>query len=93
MDAYRVIRRPHNSEKAHEYVQEDDTYVFQVDRDATKTDIRRAVEKIWNVRVRAVRTLNQPGKIRRYGRIQGRSNPWKKAMVRLHEGQAIEALR
>lgn len=93
MDPYRVIRRPHNSEKAHAYVEEDNTYVFEVDRDATKVDIRRAIESIWSVRVENVRTLNQPGKIRRYGRIQGRSTPWKKAMVRLAEGQAIEALR
>lgn len=93
MDPYRVIKRPHNSEKSVAYMEKSNTYVFRVDNGATKTDIRSAVESIWDVKVEAVRTLSIPSKVKRYGRVQGRTNPWKKAVVRLAEGQAIEALR
>ncbi len=93
MDPYRVIRRPHTSEKGHEYTQEHNTYTFEVDRDATKTDIKQAVKTLWGVDAKSVRTATMPSKLRRYGRVNGRTNPWKKAIVRLAEGQAIEALR
>lgn len=93
MDPYRVIRRPHNSEKGNEYMETNNTYCFEVDRAATKTDIRQAVEMLWGVKVRAVRTCTMPSKRRRYGMRVGSTSPWKKAMVRLAEGQAIEALR
>jgi len=93
MDPYRVIRRPHSSEKCHAYVQEHNTYIFEVDCQASKTDIRAAVESIWNVKVMDIRTVNMPSKLRRYGRIQGRTNRWKKAIVRLAKEHAIEALR
>ena len=93
MDPYRVIRKPHTSEKAHEYIQEHNTYVFQVDRDATKTDIREAVKALWNVDAKSIRTLTMPAKRRRYSRFVGSITPWKKAVVRLPKDQAIEALR
>lgn len=93
MDPYRVIRRPHSSEKGHEYIQEQNTYVFEVDREATKGDIRAAIKTLWNVDAKSVRTLNMPSKRRRFGRLVGTVNPWKKAMVRLPDDQAIEALR
>lgn len=93
MDPYRVIRRPHNSEKGHEYIQEKNTYVFEVDRDATKDDIRAALETLWGVKPMSIRTINMPLKRRRFGRLYGCVNPWKKAMVRLPADQAIEALR
>lgn len=93
MDPYRVIKRPHVSEKTHEYVQEHNTYVFQVDKDATKVDIKAAIKQLWDVDATQVRTVSMPGKLRRYGRHQGRTNSWKKAIVRVKEGQAIEALR
>ena len=93
MDPYQVIRRPHSSEKGHEYIQEHNTYVFEVARGATKKDIKEAVQAIWGVRVLGVRTVTMPSKLRRYGRIRGRTNPWKKAVVRVAKDQAIEALR
>lgn len=93
MDPYRVIKRPHNSEKGHEYVELHNTYVFRVDNDATKTDIKAALKHLWEVDAVSVRTINVPTKTRRFGRLQGRTNPWKKAIVRIKEGQAIEALR
>ena len=93
MDVFRVIRRPHTSEKSHDYIQEKNTYVFEVDPVADKTVIRAAIEKLWNVKVRSVRTVNVPEKPKRYGRLSGHSRSWKKAIVRLKEGFAIEELR
>jgi large subunit ribosomal protein L23 len=93
MEAYRVIRRPHVSEKAHEYIQEQNTYVFEVDKGATKTDIKSAIKSIWNVDAVSIRTVTMPAKQRRFGRKVGQSSSWKKAVVRVKAGQAIDALR
>lgn len=93
MDAIRVISRPHNSEKSHELVESGNTYVFEVEGAATKTDIKNAVQEIFGVRVCGVRTIVMPSKTRRYGRKLGQTGTWKKAIVRVAEGQSIEALR
>jgi large subunit ribosomal protein L23 len=61
-----------------------------VRRDATKPDIRAAVEFLFEVKVDKVRVVNQPGKAKRFGRSPGRRQDWKKAYVRLAEGQQIE---
>ncbi|HLL76571.1 MAG TPA: 50S ribosomal protein L23 [Pyrinomonadaceae bacterium] len=60
---------------------------FRVDRDATKPEIKSAVERIFDVRVDAVRTVNYAGKMKRRGRHEGRRPSWKKAYVTLKEGQ------
>ncbi len=93
MQVHQVIIKPHTSEKSHESVQDKETYVFRVHPEASKTDIRQAVEGLWNVKVKSVRTVNVMGKVKRYGRYTGRSGDWKKAIVRLVAGQAIEVLR
>ena len=93
MEPYRVIRKPHVSEKTTDLIQNYNTYVFEVDPEATKTDIREAISRIWNVTVKSIRIVNVRGKARRMGRISGYSRSWKKAIVRLAEGQGIEALR
>lgn len=93
MDPYLVIKRPHASEKAYEYVQELNTYVFRVEKSATKDDIRKALKHIWGVDTESVRTMNVPHKLRKFGRIPGYTKEWKKALVRLPKEQAIEALR
>ena len=64
--------------------------VFRVRRDASKDQIRRAVESLFKVKVEKVRTLNLLGKIRRVGRHAGRRPDWKKAYVTLAEGQRID---
>jgi len=63
---------------------------FAVDPKATKHDIRRAVEELFDVRVTAVRTMRPPRKTKRVGRNIGRRAEWKKAIVELAEGQSIE---
>ena len=64
-------------------------YVFEVDRNANKTQIKQAVEEIFDVKVTKVNTMRQIGKIRRQGRTQGRTREIKKAIVTLAEGQSI----
>ena len=93
MDAYRVIRRPHVSEKTTDLIQNHNTYVFEVDLEATKTDIAAAISNIWNVTVKSIRIVNVRGKQKRMGRIVGHSASWKKAIVKLAEGQGIDILR
>jgi len=65
-------------------------YSFEVDRNATKPQIKRAIEEIFNVRVTAVHTMNVRGKLRRRGRQYGYTADWKKAIVTLAEGDRID---
>jgi large subunit ribosomal protein L23 len=66
--------------------------LFEVARDANKVEIRRAVEKLWNVNVLKVRTSIVRGKEKRLGRFVGRRSNWKRALVTLAPGQNIEFL-
>ncbi len=68
-------------------------YVFQVARNATKVEIRRAVESMFEVHVTSVNTMNVMGKQRRMGRHVGRRPDWKKAVVTLAEGETIDVFR
>ena len=90
MDIYAVIKKPVITEKSTVARDEANHYVFEVDRSATKIDIRNAVEKIFKVRVEDVRTINMVGKKKRTGRIIGRRRDWKKAIVTLAPGSSIE---
>ncbi|MCK9229939.1 MAG: 50S ribosomal protein L23 [Syntrophales bacterium] len=90
MELYSVIKRPLITEKSTILREQDNAYVFEIDRSATKIDVRRAVEKIFKVRVADVRTVNMRGKTKRRGRIVGRRNHWKKAIVTLAPGNTIE---
>lgn len=65
-------------------------FVFEVVRDATKIEIRRAVEKMFEVHVSSVNTMNIEGKDRRVGRFVGKRSDWKKAIVTLAEGESID---
>ena len=85
-----VVIAPHVSEKAARISAEGSHYVVRVRRDATKQEIRAAVEFLFEVKVDAVRVVNQAGKVKRFGRSLGRRSDWKKAYVRLAEGQKIE---
>ena len=63
----------------------DKKYAFKVDKDATKVDIKKAVEQLFGVKVAKVNTLNVKGHLRRYGRFEGYTSAWKKAVVTLTE--------
>ena len=85
-----VIRRPLVTEKTSILKEQDgQSIVFQVAVDANKTEIRRAVEKLLGSKVDSVRTSVAHGKFKRQGRFAGRRSDWKKAYVRLREGQKM----
>ena len=90
MDIYSVIRRPLVTEKSTIARDEENKHLFEVDRRATKIEIRNAVEKIFKVRVVNVHTMNMTGKKKRHGRIAGRRRNWKKAVITLAPGGLIE---
>ena len=90
MRIHDVIRRPLVTEKSNIGREESNLVTFAVAPDATKQDIRRAVEDLFDVKVVDVRTMRMPRKSRRVGRYAGRKPEWKKALVRLASGQAIE---
>ncbi len=85
-----VLIAPHVTEKTSLAMQNHNQYTFRVKRNATKTDVKQAVELMFEVKVAGVQIVNEPGKTRRFGRIQGRTQDWKKAYVRLVQGQAID---
>jgi len=86
-----VIRGPHLSEKSH-LAAESNQVVLKVRTDATKKEIRQAVELLFEVEVDGVSVVNVKGKVKRFGQTRGRRNNWKKAYVRLAEGSNIESL-
>ena len=85
-----VLVAPHITEKTALAMQNANQYAFKVRRDANKTEIRQAVEMMFDVKVAGVQVSNEPGKDRRFGARMGRTQDWKKAYVRLAEGQAID---
>jgi len=85
-----IIRRPLLTEKSNIAREEENIATFAVDPRANKHEIQRAVESLFNVEVLEVRTMRQPRKKRRVGRHIGYRPEWKKAIVRLAEGQSIE---
>lgn len=91
-DARSIILRPLVTEKVtgiqdQEHINQ---YFFEVRKDANKVEIRRAIEQIFEVKVKKVNTMRMPDKWTRLGRFVGRSHGWKKAVVTLREGDSIE---
>ena len=84
-----VIRRPLVTEKTTLLREDAQTVVFEVAPHATKIDIKRAVEKLLGAKVAGVRTALAHGKIKRQGRFAGQRSDWKKAYVKLREGEKI----
>jgi large subunit ribosomal protein L23 len=84
-----VIRRPLVTEKTTVARERSLVVVFEVARDATKVDIKRAVESLLGSKVESVRTQIMHGKIKRQGRFSGQRPDWKKAWVRLREGEKV----
>lgn len=90
MNLHDVIKRPIVTEKSAIARDEANIATFRVDPEATKHEIRRAVEELFEVKVERVRTMNQPGKKKRVGKNVGRKPAWKKAIVELADGHTIE---
>jgi len=85
-----VLLAPHVTEKTSTAMQNHNQYCFKVSRKATKTDIKAAVELMFEVKVSGVQVLNEPGKARKFGKLQGHTQDWKKAYVSLAQGQTID---
>ncbi len=84
-----VIRAPRVSEKTAR-IQEINQYVFEVAKTATKADVKSAVESLFNVKVESVNVLNVKGKTKSFKFRSGRRGDWRKAYVRLADGQTID---
>lgn len=92
MNLYQVIRRPIVTEKGVEKKDSERTLCFEVASAANKTEVKSAVEKLFKVKVSEVRTANFEGKLRRRGRFAGYRSDWKKAYVRLKDGEKTPGL-
>lgn len=84
-----VLLAPQVSEKSTMVGERDNQVVFKVVRDATKPEIKAAVELLFKVEVKSVQVANMKGKVKRFGRFTGRRDHWKKAYVSLKAGQEI----
>ncbi len=87
--AHQVIRRPLVTEKGTHLSERQNTYSFEVHPLASKSDIKDAVQQLWDVRVVSVRTQTRIGKPRRYKMMVGHTRSWKKAIVKLHDEDRI----
>src|SRR5271167_4509824 len=85
-----VLIQPHVSEKAATIAEKANQYVFRVREDASKAEVKQAVELMFEVKVEGVNLLNKPGKTRRFKNIAGKRSGYKKAYVRLEAGQSID---
>jgi large subunit ribosomal protein L23 len=85
-----VLVQPHVSEKAATLADKANQYVFRVLQDASKSEVKQAVELMFEVKVEDVNLLNRSGKTRRFKNVAGRRNGYKKAYVRLQAGQTID---
>lgn len=88
-NVYDVIRRPLITEKSTNLKETQRTLGFEVHKDATKPEIKKAVEALFGVKVQDVRVANVHGKVKRQGRYSGRRPDWKKAWVVLKEGEKM----
>ena len=90
MNEYDIIKRPLLTEKSSSAKELNNQYCFEVDTRAKKMDIKRAVEKLFSVKVTDVRTMQYGGKKKRVGKNIGVTKNWKKAIVTLKDGNSIE---
>jgi len=89
MELHDILVRPLVTEKGIIKKDEERTLCFQVSRDANKIQVKKAVEKLFGVKVEEVRTANFDGKLRRRGRFAAYRSDWKKAYVRVEAGQKV----
>lgn len=92
MDIYRIIKRNLITEKSTLSRDEGNKYIFQVDRDANKIEVARAVAELFKVKVLDVNIMNVSGKKKRVGKIIGERSSWKKAIVTLSKDSKIEII-
>jgi large subunit ribosomal protein L23 len=88
-DPHKIIIRPVITEKSTELKDSNRVICFEVARDANKIEIKKAIEHLFKTKVASVRTQRKTGKIRRVGRNVGKTKDWKKAYVKLREGEKM----
>lgn len=89
MDIRNIVKKPIVTEKASIAKEKENKYTFVVDKDANKYQIKQAIEEMFNVKVVSVHTANFGGKAKRMGMHEGRKSDWKKAIIKLKDGQEI----
>ncbi|MBU4299279.1 50S ribosomal protein L23 [Patescibacteria group bacterium] len=90
-EGYKILKSPHITEKATDLTQKNQ-YVFKVYPEANKIELKKAIEAIYGVDAVAVKIINVPRKRRRLGKIRGWRKGYKKAIVKIKEGQKIEVM-
>lgn len=90
MISHDLIIRPLITEKTNIQKESYNQISFEIDRNANRVEVKKAVENIFNVKVASVRTVQVKGKIKRRGRILGKRKDWKKAIVKLMPGERID---
>lgn len=85
-----VLLKPHLSEKASLIAEKNKQFIFKVSSDATKLEVKQAVEMLFNVRVNSIQISNTKGKVKKFKQILGNRKGWKKAYVKLKEGFDID---
>lgn len=89
-DSYQTVFRPLITEKGLAGAAQLNQYPFEVDLRASKADVKKAIEEIFSVHVRKVRTMTRHGKVRRSRYTQGKTREWKRAIVTIAPGETIE---
>ena len=89
-DPRQIIKKALLTEKGNQLKRDRNEYIFLVDRDSNKIEVKQAVEHLFKVKVKEVRTMIQHGKIKTFGRYKGPRPDWKKALVRLAKDNKIE---
>jgi len=90
LEPHQVLLKPLVTEKGVHRATRNNQYAFQIHRDATKLDVRKAVESLFDVKVEKVRTQTRKGKFRRFRYRVGKTSDWKKAIVQLHADDRID---
>jgi large subunit ribosomal protein L23 len=90
LEEYQILRKPMITEKSSTLKDNNNQVVFEVDPKANKSEISKAVEKLFKVTVLSVRTQNRSGKRKRLGKHLGRRKSWKKAIVTLRQGDRVD---
>jgi large subunit ribosomal protein L23 len=88
----KVLLAPHVSEKSAQIADVSNQVAFKVARDASKPEVKSAVELLFDVKVKSVTVINMKGKSKRFGRMDGRRKDWKKAYVTLEDGYDLDFL-
>ena len=90
MNRFEIIMRPLDTEKLDRMRDRENKFAFEIDLKANKTEVKQAIEQLFKVKVLDVKTSIVRGKFRRLGRTEGQRPNWKKAIVTLKEGDAIQ---